>query len=427
MRILMATDTYPPDVSGSAVFARRLARGMSALGHEVHVICSSENGPNKLLVDDEGVRVHRLASLPLLVHPPLRFASPVGMRRKLRELVADIGPDVLHAQDHFTIGRAAIRAAAECGIPVVATNHFMPQNLTPYLPPPCRPLVTRAAWADFRRIYRVADQVTAPTPAAVALVRRHGLRQPVEPISCGVDIDTFHPPVAPGVVRRALGLPDVPTIGYVGRLDADKHVIEPIQALARLADLGPAQLVVVGSGARRHVLEKVAADVGLTDRVHFLGFVPDAQLPQVYAAFDAFCMPGIAELQSIATLEALATGLPVVLADAVALPHLVQQGANGFLYPPGDIEELARSLRTILTSDRRAMSAVSRRIAEDHAVSRTVASFDEIYQRLAASAGSSRTRVPTRRSGLGELRARHPRLNELGERSGSRGRLLRRS
>ncbi|HWC22815.1 MAG TPA: glycosyltransferase [Flexivirga sp.] len=390
MRILMATDTYPPDVSGSAVFARRLARGMSGLGHEVHVVCSSENGPNKLLVDDEGVRIHRLASLPLPVHPPLRFASPIGARRRLRDLLADIRPEVLHAQDHFTIGRAAIRAATECGIPVVATNHFMPQNLTPYLPPPCRPLVTRAAWADFRRIYRTADRVTAPTPAAAALVRRHGLPQPIEPISCGVDIDTFHPPAVPGGGRRALGLPDAPTIGYVGRLDADKHVIELIRAIARLADLGPAQLVLVGSGARRHALEKVAADVGVTNRVHFLGFVPDAQLPQVYSAFDAFCMPGTAELQSIATLEALATGLPVVLADALALPHLVQQGANGFLYPPGDIDELARSLRTLLTCDRRPMSVVSRQIAERHAATRTVARFDEIYRRLTAMATALR-------------------------------------
>lgn len=389
MRVLMATDTYPPDVSGSSMFARRLARDMAELGHEVHVVCSSDDGPNKLLVDDEGVRVHRLSSLPLLVRPPMRFASPIGARRRLRDLVEGVRPDVLHVQDHFTIGRAAIRAAVECGIPIVATNHFMPQNLTPYIPPPARPLVTRAAWRDFQRVYRNADRVTAPTPTAAALVRRHGLTQVVEPISCGVDIDTFHPHASSGDSRRALGLPDRPTVGYVGRLDADKRLVEPIRALARLDGLVSAQFVLAGSGARRRALEKIAADAGVADRVHFLGFVPDEQLPEVYAAFDAFCMPGTAELQSIATLEALATGLPVVLADAVALPHLVEQGANGFLYPPGDIDELVRALTTVLTADRRTMGKVSRRIAERHAAARTVARFDEIYRQL-ASAGERR-------------------------------------
>ncbi|MFC6707051.1 glycosyltransferase [Flexivirga alba] len=381
MRILIATDTYPPDVSGSSVFARRLARGLVEYGHEVHVVCSSDSGPRKLVVDPDGVRVHRLPSLPLLIHPPLRFTNPVGASRRVHGLVARIRPDVLHAQDHFTIGRAAIRAAVKSGIPVVATNHFMPQNLTPYIPRPCRPLLAGAAWYDFQRVYRNADRVTAPTPTAAALVRRHCLSRAVEPISCGVDTDAFHPRSGPEASRRALALPDVPTIGYVGRLDADKRLEEPIQALARLPV--PVHFVVAGAGACRPRLEKLAADLGIAERTHFLGFVPDAILPEVYAACDVFCMPGIAELQSIATLEALATGLPVVLANAVALPHLVEQGANGFLYPPGDITALTQALLTLLAADRRTMCAVSRHIAERHAARRTVARFDEIYRQLA--------------------------------------------
>lgn len=385
MRILIATDTYPPDLSGSSMFTRRLARDLAALGHEIHVVCSSDDSLTKLVVDQDGVRLHRLASLPLLIHPTVRFANPITARRRLRRLIASVRPDVLHTQDHFTIGRAAIRAALEAGVPVVATNHFMPQNLTPYLPRPCRPLVTRAAWYDFQRVYRNADRVTAPTPTAADMVRRHGLRCAVEPVSCGVDTDTFHPHGSPSGSRRALALPDLPTIGYVGRLDADKRLDEPLRALARLDCHRPAQLVLAGAGARCHSLERLAAGLGIADRVHFLGFVPDELLPQVYGAFDLFCMPGTAELQSIATLEALASGLPVVLADAVALPHLVQQGVNGLLYRPGGIAELAQAITTILTSDRQAMGAVSRQIAERHAVARTVSRFDQIYRQLAES------------------------------------------
>lgn len=379
MRILIATDTYPPDLSGSSIFCHRLARDLARDGLEVHVVCVSDSGPGKLDVTD-GVRIHRLPSLPLLVYPNLRFTDPLAVRRRLRDLFAAVRPNVLHAQDHFTIGRASIRIAVEQGIPIVATNHFMPQNLTPYVPAPLRSLMIRVGWADLRRVYRRADRLTAPTPTAAAMVARHGLSAPVEPISCGVSVDRFHPCPSPSRSRRTLGLPDRPTIGYVGRLDVEKHLEEPLRAVARLPHT---QLVLTGSGTQRDRLQALAVELGVADRVHFLGFVPDETLPQVYAACDVFCLPGIAELESIATLEALASGLPVVLADAVALPHLVREGTNGYLYPPGDIDALTDALRRVLESDRGAMGAASRQIAEEHASARTVERFAEIYRDLA--------------------------------------------
>ncbi|HJQ48876.1 MAG TPA: glycosyltransferase [Amycolatopsis sp.] len=377
MRVLISTDTYPPDLSGSSIFTHRLATGLANRGHDVHVVCASDSGPRKDLFED-GVLVHRLASMPLLIHPTVRFVPPVGVPRLLRRLVADVKPDVLHTQDHFTIGRAAMAAARQRGIPVVATNHFMPDNLLPYVPRRLHALIVRIAWSDFRRIYRHADHLTTPTRTAADLVARWGFGRDVEAVSCGVDFGRFHPCDRPkAMARKEFDLPDEPTIAFVGRLDAEKHLDEVIRALPRLR----ARFVLAGRGVRRAELETLAERTGVRDRVHFLGFVPDEQLPLVYAAADVFVMPGRAELQSIATLEAMASGLPIVAADAVALPHLVLPGENGFLFPPGDVAQLTDALGRILGSDeeRQRMGAASHTMATRHDATRTVARFEEIY------------------------------------------------
>ncbi|HEY6933100.1 MAG TPA: glycosyltransferase [Marmoricola sp.] len=386
MRILIATDSYPPDLSGSAVFTQRLARGLAARGHEVHLVCASDTGETHTVVEDH-VRLHRLWSLPILIHPRVRFTPPPGVPRAVRRLIDRVRPDLLHTQDHFTIGRAAVRVAGARRIPVVATNHFLPDNLMPYVPEPLRPPLTSVLWRDFRRVYAGADLLTAPTPTAAQLTRRQVLGRPVEAVSCGVDVRRFRPrPEQAPLARRAFGLPDLPTIGYVGRLDAEKRLDELIRAVALLGADHRVQAVLAGTGTMLGRLRRLAETLGVADRVHFLGFVPDRRLVDVYTAADVFCMPGVAELQSIATLEALACGLPVVLADAVALPHLVSPGQNGHLYRPGDVAALAGALATVLASDsrRRAMGVASRTVAERHAIDRTVARFEELYTGLLA-------------------------------------------
>lgn len=384
MRILIVTDSYPPDVSGSAVFTQRLARGLGVRGHDVHVVCASDTGRTRTLLED-GVCLHRLWSLPILVHPTVRFTPPPGVPRTLRRLVETLRPDVVHAQDHFTMGRAAMHAAAAGGVPIVATNHFLPDNLMPYVPSVIRPVLSTAAWWDFRRIYAAADLVTAPTPTAARLAHEHGLARDVETVSCGVDVHHFRPrPDQAVMARSVLGVPDLPTVGYVGRLDAEKRLEDLVRAVALLVADQPVQLVMAGTGSQLGKLRHLAGTAGVAGSVHFLGYVPDSMLVDVYTAADVFCMPGVAELQSIATLEAMASGLPVVLADAVALPHLVSSGQNGYLYRPGDVTGLADKLRTVLSSPglRSAMGVTSRLMAERHAVELTIARFEEIYAGL---------------------------------------------
>lgn len=108
----------------------------------------------------------------------------------------------------------------------------------------------------------------------------------------------------------------------------------------------------------------------------------------VYAAKAAgpFAMPGTAQLQSIATLEAMAAGLPVVAVDAMALPHLVHHGENGYLHRPGDVDDLAERMRSLLTDPRLADFGLrSRDLAQQHDITTTLTTFIELYARIAGS------------------------------------------
>ncbi|MEU7985523.1 glycosyltransferase [Streptosporangium canum] len=381
-RVLIGTDTYPPDVNGAAYFTHRLAGGLAERGNEVHVVCASEEGAART-EHVNGVTVHRLRSAPVLVHPTMRISVPTRLDR----LMAAIAPDVVHVQGHFVVGRAAISAARRAGVPVVATNHFMPDNLFQFahIPGPLRERAGDLAWRDFRRVFSRADRVTTPTRIAAGLLTGKGFARSVEPVSCGIDLSRFQPHAEPKAwARGAFGLPDRDTVLFVGRLDEEKRLDELVRALPYILNGTDAQLALVGTGGQRAALERLAARIGVGDRVFFLGFVPDEALAQAYAAADVFAMPGVAELQSIATLEAMATGLPVVAADAMALPHLVRPGENGRLFRPGDVQGLARHLNDLLCSPglRGAMGAASRAIALTHDHQASLSRFEAIYQEV---------------------------------------------
>ncbi|MEU5694812.1 glycosyltransferase [Actinosynnema sp. NPDC020468] len=371
-RLLIAADTFPPDVNGAANFASRLAHGLAARGEEVHVVCPSPTGTAEV-VTVGAITVHRLASTRTPFHATFRVCAPWHVGRAVPELFAAVRPDVVHVQAHFGVGRTVLRAAAARSVPVVATNHFMPENLLGYGPLPrfLHAPLSRWAWGDLVRVYRRADAVTAPTPRAADLLRDRGL--PTDAISCGIDLDRFE--------AAGTHMSTTTTVVFLGRLDREKHVDELLRALARTADL---RAEIVGDGVCRAEWEALTADLALTDRVRFHGFLPEPELVAVLRRGDVFCMPGTAELQSIATMEAMAAGLPVVAADAMALPHLVHHGVTGYLYPPGDDAALAEALSALADdpSTRLAMGAEARRFVTRHDLADTLDAFEALYRKL---------------------------------------------
>ena len=372
-KLVIGADTFPPDVNGAARFAHQLATGFAGRGHDVHVICPSGTGPAGTETFD-GITVHRLRSHRTPYHPTFRICLPWQVKAATAALLDEIEPDLVHVQAHFVVGRALVRNATSREIPVVATNHFMPENLFDYVKVPgwFRQLAARLAWRDLAQVFGAARVVTAPTPtAAQMLVTKAGLTDAVAR-SCGVDLARFA--ASPSSVTPA------PTVLFVGRLDAEKHVHELLRAMALLPKSIRAEIV--GDGSCRTDLETLAGQLGIAGRVRFRGFVSDEDLRAAYQRCSVFCMPGIAELQSLATMEAMAAGKPVVAANAVALPHLVSPGDNGWLFESGDIAGLAKALGAVLDTPETVarLGAASRRIIAAHDLGVSLDAFDTIYR-----------------------------------------------
>lgn len=371
LRVVVGADTFAPNVNGAARFTERLAAGLAEHGHDVHVVAPSVTGrPGRERLGR--VTVHRIHSHPFPGMRWFRVSLPIAARRATAALMKELVPDVVHVQSHFAIGRGLVRAARSVGAPVVATNHVMPENLVAHvpLPPAWRRVGYAWLWRDLARVFRQAVVVTAPTPRAVALLVEAGLPDAL-PVSCGIDVEHYH----------AAPAGEVPHVLFVGRLDQEKRVDELVRAVAALPASLPAQVEIVGAGACRQELAELAERLGVGDRVRFRGLVSDVELVAAYARAAVFVMPSIAELQSLATMEAMAASTPVIAADAMALPHLARPGLNGRLFAPGDVGALAGHLTDLLVDPalRRRMGAASRELVGGHALGATVARFEELY------------------------------------------------
>jgi glycosyltransferase involved in cell wall biosynthesis len=288
----------------------------------------------------------------------------------------EVKPDVVHIQSHINLGRGLAREAHKRGIPIVATNHVMAENILDFttLPYFLDKVVVKLAWADASRTFEMTRAVTTPTRKAADFLEGtidiHG----VIPISCGIEACNYTPDFTPRDANRLV---------FVGRLTTEKQIDVVLRAITKLDPALDVTFDIIGNGDQRRNLEHLTKELGLTDRVTFHGLVSDEQLRATLSRATLFVIASIAELQSIATMEAMASGLPIVAADAVALPHLVHDGENGYLFRPGDVDDLAAKLTTVITqapAERLRMQHASREGVKVHDMQRTLDTFEALYR-----------------------------------------------
>jgi glycosyltransferase involved in cell wall biosynthesis len=379
LKILMGVDTFPPDVNGAANFSARLAAGLTERGHEVRVESPSATRKHGTWFEEhDGQRflVYRLFSLRWYPHDWLRFVMPWRSESSAARILDEFKPDVVHIQSHILVGRGLARAAQKRGIRVVATNHFMPENLMEHtlLPHFLRRTAARIAWADAAKTYRIVSTVTSPSRRAADFLEAETDIRHVHAISCGIDANAYTANFEKRTENKII---------FVGRITAEKHIDVLMRALSSLDPSLNAKLQIVGGGDLLKELTQLAKDLGLEKQVTFTGYVTDEELRAALSNATVFAMPSIAELQSIATMEAMASGLPIVAANAMALPHLVHDGENGYLFEPGSSADLAAKLTKVFTlndTDFTRMKKWSLAYIAAHDIQRTLSIFESLYR-----------------------------------------------
>ncbi len=387
MRVLISGTTYYPALNGQAIFMVNLAEGIAARGHDVAALypeprqfSSRRNG-----VRLETVRAHEFKFLGPDSYHPLRFTA------RIRQVLDDFRPELVHIHDHYPLSAALIREAKRRGIKTMGTNHFSPRHVEPYFPGSAyyKAPLERLLWTWVLRLYRQLEFVTAPSQYAVSDLRAQGLRVPATAISCGTSLERFHPD--PDFDRAAwrehYGLDDHAIVFVsVGRVERIKRIEVLLQALDELRrdDL---QLAIAGEGPLLAHLKDSARRLRLGDRVRFLGRVANEEVPPLLNCADVFVMASETETLSIASLEGMACGLPVLLANASALPELVTPGINGYLFKAGDPVDAAHYMRLLAEqpSQRISMGRASRQRVKSHSLDLTLQRYETLYRQVLES------------------------------------------
>lgn len=377
--MLIGADTFPPDVNGAANFTSRLAAGLVGRGHEVFVEAPAADRHHGVFVeehDGEKFTVYRVYSWRWYPHDWLRFVLPWRSQAHAARILDEVKPDVVHIQSHILVGRGLARQAKIRGIRVVATNHFMPENLIQHtlLPKFLRKKAIRIAWNDAAKTYHLVESITTPTRKGAEFLEAATDLTGVHAISCGINASEYTPNLEKKTENRIL---------FVGRVTGEKHIDVLIRAVAKLDPKLDAKLEIVGGGDLMNQLKRLASDVGIADRTTFTGYVSDEALRAAYTNATVFAIPSTAELQSIATMEAMASALPVVAANAMALPHLVHPGENGYLFEPGNVDDLVAKLTKVLTASDAELSRLkgnSLKLIAPHDIESTLTTFERLYR-----------------------------------------------
>ena len=383
MKILIASDLHWPTINGVATFSRTLARGLADRGHEVVVIAPSQIGQKYKEVDGNHT-VYRTRSVPFPFYQNFRIS--INPQREVKKIIDEFEPDVIHIQMLMWIGQAAMKYGNRLGIPIVSTNHAMPENLMDnlrLLAPVARP-INYMLKEYGRRFHSKSDCVTMPTQSAIDMFDVE-MPNPMLAISNGIDLSRFKPGRVPKKLYKKYKIPEKrQIITYVGRLDAEKHLQVLVRAFARVKKNHDAHLVIVGDGTDRDNLVELVRELKLVKRTTFTGRVSDEDLTLLHRIGSVFAMPSPAELQSIATLEAMASGKPVVAVDAGALKELCQDGVNGVLCEQDNVEQMANGIAAILGDETLAKqySEQSLVIAQTHDLEYTLDRFEEVYRDL---------------------------------------------
>jgi glycosyltransferase involved in cell wall biosynthesis len=236
-------------------------------------------------------------------------------------------------------------------------------------------------WKDFSRVFNQVNLVTTPTEFGAQLIRPK-LKVDTVVISCGISLTKFNPSGDTWEIRAKYNLPDKPILLYVGRLDPEKHIEEILQSVVLAIKRVDFCFVVVGKGTIKTALEQYANKLDISDQVIFTGFVPDEELPYFYKLSKCFIIASIAELLSLVTLQAMASGLPIIAVNAGALSELVKDKINGYLYREGDIPAIIQAIEDIFSHDDicRNMGEKSLEFAKQHDIYKTLESFEILYK-----------------------------------------------
>lgn len=334
-RIALFTGSYNHIADGVSLTLNRLVEHLEQNGSEVLVMAPTSEDP---AIEHKGT----LAAVPSIAapgRPEYRLATrfPAHVKRRL-ELFK---PTLFHIATPDFLGFRALRLAQNWGIPVVASFHT---HFSSYLKYYHLGGIENILWKYGRWFYRNCEHIYVPSQSMVDVLRNLGIEDGVRLWPRGVDMNVFSPQKRSIEWRRRFGISDHEVlVSFVSRLVWEKGLGVFADVIERLSREGiPHRSIIIGDGpARKSLEERLPGTI-------FAGFRRGEELSAAYASSDVFLFPSETETFGNVTLEAMASGVPTVCADALGSRALVETGKTGYLLPPGDSNVFTSHVRELV-------------------------------------------------------------------------------
>lgn len=361
MKILHVLHTSLPVIAGYTIRSRYIIEHSRRAGCELAVVSSAQHTNGDALFEIiQGVPYFRTPNSLRKLPPAFKEAHAMWtLARRLKEVVRQWRPDVIHAHSPVLVGLPALRVAREFRIPLVYEVRDLWENAS----------VDRGKFSADSPLYKLArrlETVVFQRSQAVVTICESlkneiapRVRGPLHVVGNGFDAASFVPrPKKPEVLKR-WGLGGRRVIGYIGTFQPYEGLDLLVRALPKiLHQLPNTQLMITGAGGVQSELERLTAELGLGQQITFTGRVPHEDVLDLYAASDLLAYPRISTRTTRITtplkpVEAMAMGKPVVVSDLPAMRELVKPDETGLVFRAGDFDDLARVAGGLLADPER--------------------------------------------------------------------------
>jgi glycosyltransferase involved in cell wall biosynthesis len=373
----MLSADFLPNIGGITTHVYELSKALMKQGHNVWMITCKSKFRDANREEIEGIKIYRIFLPRVRLIGTMIYCLLVWFR--IMRLIKRGNIDILHIH---TLNPDAPAARFVGGLPKVETEHS-----SSFL----KDMETGRSLRLNKWLLNSADCVIGPSQELVESFVKLGINPDKTCfISNGVDAEKFHPKVNGREIRGKYGIkPEQLVILCPRRLVTKNGVRYLIEAIPQIIDVNPdTRCLIVGDGDEREMLHRRVVELKIADNVIFTGRIDNSVMPAYYAVSNIVVLPSLIEATSIAGLESMAMGKPLVATNIGGIPQIVDDGETGVLVPPGDPKRLAEGIISLLSDDtRRQIMGVNARKKVEAAFSWDVIAEKilNIYSRLIES------------------------------------------
>ena len=341
MKIGIFTDAYNPTTSGVVTSINMVEKEMKKRGHEVYVFA-----PTKNVQPNNDQTLYMVRSIPLLIAKEYKFRIAAFYSREVAKQVKELGIDVVHTQDEFSLGIFGKIMSRKMNIPFIHTYHTMWEEYIHYISPikGNHNSLKKIARKLSRAFVRKADCVIAPSNKTASYLKNECAikNKPIYIVPTGIDVEPFKKEnftqEEKDALKESIGVSkDEKVILFLGRIADEKSIDVLIDQMPKVFEEYPkAKFVIVGYGPQEDQLKSQVKKLNLQDKVIFTGKIPWKDVPRYYNMADVFVNASLTETQGLTFIEAMASSLPVVCKYAPNLTEFITNEKNGIFIHNND-------------------------------------------------------------------------------------------